>query len=119
MGMCLTLQLELLGAEVRVFDPTGLPMKDDTSEKHEKVVELRSLCIWSEGQMWVSPEQHGTVTGVFKNQIDWIPLEVGSVRPSQGRTLGIAQVGPGFPSINISACSCCKYVHAVYQTLSW
>lgn len=87
------MQLELLGAEVRVYDPAGLPMKDDTSEKHDKVVELRSLCIWSEGQMWVSPEQHGTVTGVFKNQIDWIPLEVGSVRPSQGRTLGIAQVG--------------------------
>lgn len=84
--------LDLLGAEVRVFDPAGLPLKDEVSEKHDKVVELRSLSMWSEAQVWVCPEQHGTITGVFKNQIDWIPLSLGSVRPTQGRVLAVAQV---------------------------
>ena len=67
-------------------------MKDDRSEEHPKVQELRGLSLWSEAHVWVSPEQHGTLTAVFKNQIDWIPLSLGSVRPSQGRTLAVAQV---------------------------
>ncbi|GJN93236.1 hypothetical protein Rhopal_006283-T1 [Rhodotorula paludigena] len=71
--------LSLLGADVRVFDPAGLPMKDGVSETHAKVVELRALSEWSDAQMWVSPEQHGTITAVMKNQIDWIPLSVGSL----------------------------------------
>ena len=66
-------------------------MKDEASEGHPKVVELRDLSLWSEAHVWVSPEQHGTLTAVFKNQIDWIPLSLGSVRPSQGRTLAVAQ----------------------------
>lgn len=84
--------LEFLGAEVRVFDPAGIPMKDEASVDHPKVQELRALSLWSEGQVWCCPEQHGTITAVFKNQIDWIPLAMGSVRPTQGRTLAIAQV---------------------------
>lgn len=67
-------------------------MKDETSDAHPKVQEIRELSVWSEGHVWVSPEQHGTITAVFKNQIDWIPLNLGSVRPTQGRTLCIAQV---------------------------
>lgn len=39
-------------------------------------------------------------TAVFKNQIDWIPLSTGSVRPTQGRTLAIAQVNGGSQSFN-------------------
>jgi hypothetical protein len=39
-------------------------------------------------------------TAVFKNQIDWIPLSTGSVRPTQGRTLAIAQVSGGSQSFN-------------------
>lgn len=93
--------LDLLGADCRVFDPAGLPMKDDTSEQHPKVQELRNLSLWSEGQVWVCPEQHGTITAVFKNQIDWIPLSLGSVRPTQGRTLAIAQVNGGSQSFNV------------------
>ena len=69
-------------------------MKDEASEAHPKVVELRDLSLWSEAHVWVSPEQHGTLTAVFKNQIDWIPLSLGSVRPSQGRTLAVAQARP-------------------------
>ncbi|GAA5853194.1 hypothetical protein JCM8547_000236 [Rhodosporidiobolus lusitaniae] len=93
--------LHRLGCDVRVFDPAGLPMKDGVSGKHEKVVELRRLSEWSDGQVWVSPEQHGTVTAVFKNQIDWIPLSVGSVRPTQGRTLAVIQVCGGSQSFNV------------------
>lgn len=92
--------LDHLGADVRVFDPTGLPVKDGVSEKHPKVQELRELSNWSHAHVWVSPEQHGQITGVFKNQIDWIPLSLGSVRPTQGRTLAIAQVCGGSQSFN-------------------
>ena len=77
--------LEHFGAEVRIFNPMELPMAGSVPEDHPKVVELRDLCLWSEGQVWCSPERHGTVTAVMKNQIDWIPLEQGAVRPSQGR----------------------------------
>jgi arsenic resistance protein ArsH len=84
--------LDRIGCEVRVYDPMGLPVKDDVQHDHPKVQELRNLSIWSEAQFWCSPEQHGNITAVMKNQIDWIPLSTGSVRPTQGRILGFAQV---------------------------
>ncbi|KRE04938.1 NADPH-dependent FMN reductase [Bosea sp. Root381] len=92
--------LQHLGAETRVFDPSGLPMPDSVPADHTKVKELRDLALWSEGQVWCSPERHGTITGVFKSQIDWIPLELGSVRPTQGRTLAVMQVSGGSQSFN-------------------
>ena len=92
--------LRHFGAETRVFDPHGLPMVDSCSPDHPKVQALRKLSEWSEGQVWCSPERHGTLTGVFKSQIDWIPLEAGGVRPSQGRTLAVMQVSGGSQSFN-------------------
>jgi len=93
--------LDQLGAEVRIFNPMELPMAGSVPEDHPKVVELRDLCLWSEGQVWCSPERHGTVTAVMKNQIDWIPLEMGAIRPSQGRTLAVMQVCGGSQSFNV------------------
>ncbi len=93
--------LEQFGAEVKIFDPMTLPMAGSVTEDHPKVVELRDLCLWSEGQVWCSPERHGTVTAVMKNQIDWIPLEMGAIRPSQGRTLAVMQVCGGSQSFNV------------------
>ncbi|TFW13352.1 arsenical resistance protein ArsH [Massilia arenosa] len=93
--------LRHFGAEVRIFDPTELPMVGSVPETHPKVVELRELCLWSEGQVWCSPERHGTIAAVMKNQIDWIPLEQGAVRPSQGRTLAVMQVCGGSQSFNV------------------
>ncbi|MGN6092812.1 MAG: arsenical resistance protein ArsH [Luteibacter jiangsuensis] len=93
--------LQHLGAETRVFDPATLPMLDSVPADHPKVQELRALSLWSEGQVWVSPERHGTITGVFKNQIDWLPLEEGGVRPTQGRTLAVLQVSGGSQSFNV------------------
>jgi arsenic resistance protein ArsH len=92
--------LQHFGAETRVFDPHGLPMVDSVGADHPKVQELRALSLWSEGQVWCSPERHGAVTGVFKSQIDWLPLELGSVRPTQGRTLAVMQVSGGSQSFN-------------------
>jgi arsenic resistance protein ArsH len=89
-----------IGAEVRIFDPTDLPMKSPQHEEHPEVVRLREWSEWSEGQVWCSPEMHGAITGVFKNQIDWIPLSVGAIRPSQGRTLAVMQVCGGSQSFN-------------------
>ncbi|WP_211200249.1 arsenical resistance protein ArsH [Rhodanobacter sp. B2A1Ga4] len=93
--------LKELGAETRVFDPHELPMLDSVPVTHAKVQELRALSLWSEGQVWVSPERHGAMTAVFKNQIDWLPLEDGSVRPTQGRTLAVMQVCGGSQSFNV------------------
>ena len=92
--------LRLMGAETRIFDPRELPIANSTGPDHPKVQELRALSLWSEGQVWCSPEMHGAVTGVFKNQIDWLPLEIGSVRPTQGRTLAVMQVSGGSQSFN-------------------
>src|SRR5690606_25891771 len=100
----LTLEAERIlkhfGAETRVFDPTGLPTVDSCPADHPKVQELRNLSAWSEGHVWCSPERHGAMTGVFKSQIDWLPLEVGSLRPTQGRTLAVMQVRGGSQSFN-------------------
>ena len=90
-----------MGAETRFFDPRELPICDSVPATHAKVVELRDLSTWSEGQVWTSPERHGAVTGVLKNQIDWIPLAIGAVRPTQGRTLAVMQVSGGSQSFNV------------------
>lgn len=92
--------LEHLGAETRLFDPTGLPLPDDADEDHPKVQELRDLVIWSEGMVWCSPERHGSMSGVMKALIDWIPLTLGAVRPTQGKTLAVMQVSGGSQSFN-------------------
>ena len=92
--------LDLLGCDVRVYNPRGLPVRDPALENEWKVQELRALTQWSDGHVWVSPEMHGTITGTFKNQIDWIPLNTGSVRPTQGRTCCVAQVNGGSQSFN-------------------
>jgi arsenic resistance protein ArsH len=92
--------LDAFGAETRIFDPAGLPLADDAPASHAKVAELRELSAWSEGQVWCSPERHGAMTGIMKTQIDWIPLEIGAVRPTQGKTLAVMQVSGGSQSFN-------------------
>ncbi len=92
--------LERFGAETRIFDPSGLPLPDDAPEDHPKVQELRELVLWSEGQVWCSPERHGAMSAVFKAQIDWIPLTMGAIRPTQGKTLALMQVCGGSQSFN-------------------
>lgn len=92
--------LRSFGAETRIFNPSGLPLPDDADVSHPKVAELRDLCAWSEAQVWCSPERHGAMTGILKTQIDWIPLSVGAIRPSQGKTLALMQVSGGSQSFN-------------------
>ncbi|EIK51497.1 NADPH-dependent FMN reductase [Stutzerimonas stutzeri TS44] len=92
--------LEGMGAETRIFHPAGLPLPDDAPADHPKVRELRELMQWSEGQVWCSPERHGAMSAVFKAQIDWVPLTLGAVRPTQGKTLALMQVCGGSQSFN-------------------
>ena len=92
--------LERMGAEVKVFDPLGLPQPDAEPDSHPKVQELRNLATWSEGMVWCSPERHGAMTGIMKSQIDWIPLSLGAVRPTQGKTLAVMEVSGGSQSFN-------------------
>lgn len=93
--------LEHFGAQTRIFNPSGLPLPDDAPVDHPKVQELRDLMLWSEGQVWCSPERHGAMSAVFKAQIDWVPLELGAVRPTQGKTLAVMQVCGGSQSFNV------------------
>jgi arsenic resistance protein ArsH len=92
--------LRAMGAEVKTFNPSGLPLPDDAPDTHPKVAELRELTLWSEGMVWTSPERHGAMTGIMKSQIDWIPLTSGAVRPTQGKTLAVMQVCGGSQSFN-------------------
>ena len=92
--------LRRFGAEIRTFNPSGLPLPDDAEDSHPKVRELRELVVWSEGMVWCSPERHGAMSGIMKAQIDWIPLTLGAVRPTQGKTLALMQVSGGSQSFN-------------------
>jgi arsenic resistance protein ArsH len=92
--------LEDMGAEVKVFDPLDLPQPDAAPDTHPKVKELRDLAAWSEGMVWCSPERHGAMTGILKSQIDWIPLSLGAIRPTQGKTLAVMEVCGGSQSFN-------------------
>jgi arsenical resistance protein ArsH len=92
--------LTRFGAEVRIFNPQGLPLPDDPQADMAKVTELRAAATWAEGMVWCSPERHGAMTGILKTQIDWIPLSIGAVRPTQGKTLAVMQVSGGSQSFN-------------------
>ncbi|WP_176594097.1 arsenical resistance protein ArsH [Sphingobium sp. EM0848] len=93
--------LQFFGAETRIFDPADLPLPDQVaSDDHPAVHELRELSMWSEGQVWCSPERHGQITGIMKAQIDHLPLEMKGLRPTQGRTLAVMQVSGGSQSFN-------------------
>lgn len=92
--------LTAMGGEVKIYDPTGLPLVDSVPDTHPKVQELRQLALWAEGMVWTSPERHGAMTGLLKTQIDWIPLSDGAVRPTQGKTLAVMQVCGGSQSFN-------------------
>ncbi len=92
--------LHALGAETKFFNPSGLPLPDDAPDTHPKVAELRDLSAWAEGMVWSSPERHGAMTGIMKAQIDWIPLALGAIRPTQGKTLAVMQVCGGSQSFN-------------------
>ena len=93
--------LQFFGCETRIFDPSTLPLPDQvTGDDHLAVHELRELSMWSEGHVWCSPERHGQITGIMKLQVDHLPLSMGGMRPTQGRTLAVMQVSAGSQSFN-------------------
>ncbi len=92
--------LTAMGGEVKIFNPAALPLPDSEPDNHPKVKELRDLAAWAEGMVWTSPERHGAMSGILKTQIDWIPLSIGAVRPTQGKTLAVMQVSGGSQSFN-------------------
>ena len=93
--------LQFFGCETRIYDPSALPLPDQVAgDDHPAVHELRELSMWSEGHLWCSPERHGQITGVIKAQIDHLPLSIGGMRPTQGRTLAVMQVSAGSQSFN-------------------
>jgi arsenic resistance protein ArsH len=93
--------LQFFGCDTRIFDPSTLPLPDQhAGDDHPAVHELRALSIWSEGHVWCSPERHGQISGIMKLQVDHLPLAIGGMRPTQGRTLAVMQVSAGSQSFN-------------------
>lgn len=93
--------VRFFGGEPRIFDPSDLPLPDQAEDDdHPAVRELRALSMWSEGQVWCSPERHGQIAAVMKAQIDHLPLDMAGIRPTQGRTLAVMQVSGGSQSFN-------------------
>ena len=93
--------LRFMGCETRIFDPSDLPLPGSPGDDdHPAVKELREHAFWSEGMVWCSPERHGQVSGLMKLQIDHLPLSIGGLRPTQGRTLAVMQVSGGSQSFN-------------------
>lgn len=93
--------LQFFGCDTRIFDPSDLPLPDQVADDdHPAVHELREHALWSEAQVWCSPERHGTITGIMKAQIDHLPLAYKGLRPTQGRTLAVMQVNAGSQSFN-------------------
>src|SRR3546814_15850905 len=84
---------KFFGCETRIFDPSDLPLPDlIVDDDHPAVEELRQHSLWSEGQVWCSPERHGQITGIMKAQVDHLPLAYKGLRPTQGRTPAVMQV---------------------------
>lgn len=93
--------LQFFGCETRIFDPSDLPLPEQVrDDDHPAVHELRKHSLWSEAQVWCSPERHGQITGIMKTQIDHLPLAYKGLRPTQGRTLAVMQVSAGSQSFN-------------------
>ena len=93
--------LRYFGCETRIFDPCDLPLPDQVKDDdHPAVHELREHSLWSEAQVWCSPERHGQITGIMKAQIDHLPLAFKGKRPTQGRALAVMQVSAGSQSFN-------------------
>jgi arsenic resistance protein ArsH len=92
--------LRWFGGEVRTFDPRDLPLPDGASPDHPRVGALRDFATWAEAMVWVSPERHGAMSAIMKAQIDWLPLSLGGIRPTQGKTLAVMQVCGGSQSFN-------------------
>ncbi len=93
--------LQAFGCETRIFDPSDLPLPDQMpDDDHPAVHELRAHSLWSEGQVWCSPERHGQITGIIKAQIDHLPLAYKGLRLTQSRTLAVMQVSAGSQSFN-------------------
>ena len=93
--------LQRMGCETHIFDPSDLPLPGAPGDDdHPAVRELREHALWSEGMVWCSPERHGQITGIMKTQIDHLPLSIGGMRPTQGRTLAVMQVSAGSQSFN-------------------
>lgn len=93
--------LRFFDCETRIFDPADLPLPDQIAgDDHPAVHALREHALWSEGQVWCSPERHGQITGIMKMQVDHLPLAYKGLRPTQGRTLAVMQVSAGSQSFN-------------------
>lgn len=88
-----------MGAEVRIFDPSDLPLADQ-QPGHPAIAELLDHVMWSDAMVWSSPETHGQMSALMKAQIEHIPLTLGAVRPTQGRCLAVMQVCGGSQSFN-------------------
>lgn len=91
--------LQELGADAKPFDPSNLPVYGSV-DGHAVARELVELCGWSDAQVWCTPETHGSFTGVLKNQLDWLPFELGGKSITRHKPVALLQVSGGSQSLN-------------------
>lgn len=93
--------LEHLGGEARVFDPAGLALPD-SDPTNAKAAELRELLAWSDAQVWCSPENYGSISAVFKAQLDSGPPVVEGKPVYAGKPLAVIQISAVMQTFNTS-----------------
>ena len=74
---------ETAGAEVELLDlrELDLPMYNpDLADPTEGAEHLLESCYSADGLIWSSPLYQGTISGAFKNALDWLHL-IGSRDP--------------------------------------
>jgi arsenic resistance protein ArsH len=86
--------LRELGADPLLFEPHDLPLHGSV-ENHDSAEKLRQLCAWSQAQVWCTPEAHGSLSAVLKNQLDWIPLEWQGAPLLHDKPVALLQVSGG------------------------
>lgn len=71
------------GARTELFDlrELELPMFAPGADTPESVRRLCEAVYEADGLLWSSPLYHGTISGVFKNALDWLEL-LGDRRPA-------------------------------------
>ena len=87
---------EEAGAETDLLDlrELDLPMYSSETEPPENVVRMVGILESADGLLWSSPLYQGSISGSFKNALDWLHLPSGNVYLTD-KVIGLISVAGG------------------------